>query len=110
MKGGTDAERREHHLQLIRDLVEEGFPDADVWVAPANSDMVICVRVPQPRQLFRLRVASEALEDAREDEEIRRALQEQGAIDKVRQFPGGVVVVTYREGEIFVRTPNAEPD
>ena len=105
MKGGTDAERREHHLQLIRDLVEEGFPDADVWVAPANSDMVICVRVPEARQLFRLRVAFEALEDAREDEEIQRALQEQRAIDRMRQFPDEVVVVTYREGAIFVRGP-----
>ncbi len=57
MKGETDAERREHHLQLIRDLVEEGFPDADVWVVPANSDAVICVRVREPGQLFRLRVA-----------------------------------------------------
>ena len=106
MKHGTDAERRAHHRELILELVAREFPGSEVQVVPADLDEVICVRCQEPRALYRLRIAFEVLEDAREDTEIRRAIQDQGAVEKMRRRPGDTVLITYRDGEIFVASPH----
>lgn len=106
MKNGTDAERRAHHRELIRELVAREFPGSEVEVVPADADEVICVRCQEPRALYRLRIAFEVLEDARDDTEIRRAIQDQGAVEQMRGSPGDTVLLTYRDGEIVVASPN----
>ncbi len=101
MRDGTDADRRQHHRELILGFLREQFPDSKVHAVSSHPDEVMSVQQAKPHALYRLHVGGEILEDARDDQEIVAALQDQCVVEKLRENVGELVLLRYDlRGEI----------